>query len=135
MHRGINHCMSLRSFFCYSVFVIWGKGGTMAGSLCEFTDANFSTDVLEAEGLVVVDFWAPWCGPCIKLTPTIEQLAAESEGVSVGKLNTDENMQTASSLGISSIPTVILFKNGQVVDRKIGMNPIDVYKDMIKLHS
>ncbi len=106
----------------------------MAGNLHEFTDANFSAEVLEAKGLVLVDFWAPWCGPCIKLTPTIEQLAAESEGVIVGKLNTDENMQTASSLGISSIPTVILFKDGQVVDRKIGMNPLEVYKDMIKLH-
>ena len=93
----------------------------MADNLHEFTDANFQDDVLNSSEPVLVDFWAPWCGPCRMLMPTIEELATEYEGkVKIGKVNTDENQQTAASYGITSIPTVMLFKNGELVDKVVG---------------
>ncbi|MCR9198003.1 MAG: thioredoxin [Planctomycetaceae bacterium] len=93
----------------------------MADNLHEFTDANFQDDVLNSAEPVLVDFWAPWCGPCRMLMPTIEELATEYEGkVKIGKVNTDENQQTAASYGITSIPTVMLFKNGELVDKVVG---------------
>ena len=96
----------------------------MAGSVLEFTDSNFQTEVLSSQQPVLVDFWAPWCGPCKMLAPTIEQLAGEFEGkVRIGKLNTDDNPQVASSYGISAIPTVLLFKGGSIVDRFVGVTP------------
>jgi thioredoxin 1 len=104
----------------------------MAGSLHEFTDANFKSEVLEAEGPVLVDFWAPWCGPCRMLTPTVEQLAGEYSGrVKIGKVNTDENTQTASGYGISSIPTVMLFKNGEMIDKVVGVPPKEHFTKML----
>ena len=96
----------------------------MAENVLEFTDDNFQDQVLDAEQPVLVDFWAPWCGPCKMLTPTIEELAGDYAGrVRVGKMNTDENPQTASSHNISAIPTVMLFKNGEEVDRIVGVPP------------
>jgi len=92
----------------------------------EITDANFQDEVLKSSVPVVVDFWAPWCGPCRLLGPVIEQLAEEFEGrVKVGKINTDENQTIATALGIAAIPTVLFFKNGELVDRAIGVNPKD----------
>lgn len=94
----------------------------MAGNVLEFTDDNFQTQVLQSSQPVLVDFWAPWCGPCRMIAPVIEELANDYAGrVRVGKLNTDENPQVASSLGISAIPTIILFKNGQPVERMMGL--------------
>lgn len=94
----------------------------MAGSVQTFTDANFQTEVLQSDKPVLVDFWAPWCGPCKMLAPTIDTLATEYSGrIQVGKMNTDDNPQTASSYNISAIPTVLLFKGGQIVDKFVGV--------------
>jgi len=91
----------------------------------EFSDAGFQSDVINSDQPVLVDFWAPWCGPCKLLTPTIEALATSFAGKArVGKVNIDNNPEVASSLGISSIPTVILFKGGQIVDRFVGVTPL-----------
>ena len=94
----------------------------MAGNVVEFSDANFQSDVLESAVPVLVDFWAPWCGPCKALAPTIDTLATEFLGkVRVGKLNTDDNPGTPSNYNISGIPTVILFKGGEEVGRIVGL--------------
>ena len=107
----------------------------MAENVLEFTDDNFQDQVLDAEQPVLVDFWAPWCGPCKMLTPTIEELAGDYTGrVRVGKMNTDENPQTASSHNISAIPTVMLFKNGEVVDRFVGVTPKDKFAVSLDTH-
>ncbi|AFU59953.1 putative thioredoxin [Candidatus Nitrososphaera gargensis Ga9.2] len=87
------------------------------------TDSNFKSEV-EKYPLMLVDFWAPWCGPCRMVSPTIEQLAREYSGrVAFGKVNVDENQMIAASFGIQSIPTMIIFKNGKVVDMMIGAMP------------
>lgn len=107
----------------------------MAGNLQEFSDATFQGDVLESDQPVLVDFWAPWCGPCKMLTPTIEALAEKYSGqVKVGKLNTDENRQAAMNYQINSIPTLIVFKNGQPVDRILGLQPQDRIAQLLDKH-
>lgn len=107
----------------------------MADNMLEFTDANFASDVLECEQPVLVDFWAPWCGPCKMLTPTIEELAGDYAGkVRIGKMNTDDNPQTASQHQISAIPTVMLFKGGQVVDKFVGMTSKDKFAASLDSH-
>ncbi len=104
----------------------------MAGNVQEFTDANWKSEVLESDVPVIVDFWAPWCGPCRMLAPTIEKLAGEYQGkVKIGKMDTDQNVDTPGSLRISSIPTVIFFQNGSEVGRLVGVNPEAKFKDAI----
>ena len=104
----------------------------MAGNLHEFTDANFEDDVLKSSEPVLVDFWAPWCGPCRMLMPTIEELAEEFAGkVKIGKVNTDDNQKTAAAYGITSIPTVMLFKDGEMVDKVVGAPPKAHFEKML----
>lgn len=104
----------------------------MAGNVLEFTDGNFQSEVLDSEQLTLVDFWAPWCGPCKQLGPTIEQLAGEYQGkVRIGKLNIDDNPGTPSKYGISGIPTVLFFKGGSLVDKKMGLAPKAQFTDSI----
>jgi thioredoxin 1 len=94
------------------------------GSLKEFTDANFAAEVLQSSQPVLVDFWAPWCGPCRMIGPIVEQLASENAGmIAVGKVNVDDSPSTAASYGVSSIPTIMLFKGGEVVERFVGVQP------------
>jgi thioredoxin 1 len=96
----------------------------MAGNILEITDSNFQEKVLKASGPVLVDFWAPWCGPCIAIGPTLEALADEYKGkVTIGKMNVDENNNIPASYGVRSIPYLALFKNGQVVDQVLGNVP------------
>jgi len=107
----------------------------MAGNLLEFSDSTFQADVLDSAEPVLVDFWAPWCGPCKMLTPTIEELADEFSGrVRVGKMNTDESPQTATNYQISAIPTVILFKGGQVIEKFVGVSPKEKFVETINEH-
>ena len=88
------------------------------------TDASFKDDVLESDVPVLVDFWAPWCGPCRMVAPVVEEIAEQYEGqIKVVKLNTDENPQVASQYGIRSIPTLMIFKGGQRVDMVVGAVP------------
>jgi thioredoxin 1 len=96
----------------------------MAEQTLTFTDDSFSDDVLNADQPVLVDFWAPWCGPCRALTPTINALAEEFEGrAKVGKVNVDENPETAVEYGVRSIPTLLIIHNGEVVDQTMGVVP------------
>jgi thioredoxin 1 len=89
------------------------------------TDATFQEQIVDAEGLSMVDFWAVWCGPCRLVAPVVEQLAGEYEGkgLVVGKLDVDENPKIASEYGIRSIPTILFFKGGELVDRVVGAVP------------
>ena len=99
------------------------------GNVLEFTDANWKSEVLDSSVPVVVDFWAPWCGPCRMLAPTIEKLATEFQGkVKIGKMNTDENQETPGGLRISAIPTVLVFQGGKEVDRLVGVNTESKFK-------
>jgi thioredoxin 1 len=96
----------------------------MAGTVNEVTDDNFQAEVLEAETPVLVDFWAPWCGPCRMVAPVVEEIAKErGEALKVVKMNVDENQQTAITYQVMSIPTLILFSGGEVAKKVIGAYP------------
>ena len=95
----------------------------MAGALPDVTDNNFQAEVLESETPVLVDFWAPWCGPCRVVGPVLEEIAAERDDLRIVKLNTDENPETAAAFQVLSIPTMILFKAGEPAKKIIGAYP------------
>ena len=98
----------------------------------QFTDANFESEVLRSNQPVLVDFWAEWCGPCRLLAPTIEELAGElGESAKVGKLNVDENSETAAKYRISSIPSVLVFKDGELVETLVGVQSKQRYQDAL----
>jgi thioredoxin 1 len=95
----------------------------VAGAINEVTDNDFQAKVLEAEGAVLVDFWAPWCGPCRIVAPHLEELAGERDDLTIVKLNVDDNPQTAATYNVMSIPTLLLFKHGQVAHQIVGALP------------
>jgi thioredoxin 1 len=95
----------------------------MAGTLTDVTDATFQAEVIESETPVLVDFWAPWCGPCRVVAPVLEEIAGERQDLRIVKLNVDENQQTAANFQVLSIPTMILFRNGEVAKKVIGAYP------------
>jgi thioredoxin 1 len=101
----------------------------------EFNDANFEADVLGIDKLSVVDFWAEWCGPCRAIGPVIEELSKEYDGkVNIGKMNVDLNSGVPSTYGITSIPAILFFKNGQLVDKLIGSQPKGNFVKKIEAH-
>lgn len=94
------------------------------GNVAEFTDANFQEEVLDSSAPVLVDFWATWCGPCRQIAPMIDELSGENQGsAKVGKVDVDDNQETAMKYGIQSIPTLIIFKGGEPVQRLQGVQP------------
>jgi thioredoxin 1 len=98
----------------------------------EITDATFEEAVLNSEKPVLVDFWAAWCGPCRMVGPVIEEIAGEYEGKAiVGKVDVDANQEFAAKYGVRNIPTVLMFKNGEVVGRQVGVAPKNVYTEAI----
>lgn len=104
----------------------------MGDHLLHVSDADFEEKVLKSELPVVVDFWAPWCGPCKMIGPIIEELSDEYAGkVAFAKVNTDQNPQTPGEYGIMSIPSLLVFKDGELVDRAVGMRPKPALKQWI----
>jgi thioredoxin 1 len=97
------------------------------------TDSNFDSEVINSDKPVLVDFWAPWCGPCRMIAPSVEELAAEYEGKAVvGKVNVDDNPQVSMKFGIRSIPTLLIFKGGKVVEQIIGAQPKAAIESKLK---
>jgi len=107
----------------------------MAANVAEFNDASFETDVLKSDTPVLVDFWAPWCGPCRQLAPHVEAVAGELAGkLKVGKLNVDDNVRTAGAYQVQGIPTLLLFKGGKVEEQIVGYVSKDALRRSLDKH-
>ncbi|MDF0726709.1 thioredoxin [Cytobacillus sp. S13-E01] len=103
-------------------------------AISNVTDQNFNTET--SEGLVLADFWAPWCGPCKMIAPVLEELDSEmSEKVKIVKLDVDENQETAGKYGVMSIPTLLIMKNGEVVDKVVGFQPKEALSELLNKHA
>jgi len=101
-------------------------------TIVKIDDSNFESEVKKQQGLILVDFWAAWCAPCNMVTPILEQISEEmKDSVKVRKVNVDENQSTAAEFGIRSIPTIILFKDGKMVEQLIGVRPKEEIKKVI----
>lgn len=104
-----------------------------SAGILDLNDSTFESEVLKSESPVLVDFWAPWCGPCRILAPVVEEIANTYTGrIKVGKINVDDNQETTMQYGIRSIPTLILFKNGKALDQIIGAVPKSEIEKMVK---
>jgi thioredoxin 1 len=126
---------SIPSYSIITILVITYIIGcmSMSGNTIEITDGTFN-DILQDNSSVVVDCWAPWCGPCRMIGPVIDQLSEEYEAVKFGKLNTDENIEISRKFQIMAIPTLLFFKNGELVDRITGVVPKGHIEDVLKKH-
>ena len=102
----------------------------------DITDQNFAEEIESAEGLCMVDFWAEWCGPCRMIAPVVDELAGEylEKGSKVGKLNVDHNQETSARFGVRSIPAVLFFKDGELVDQVVGAGPKAMYENKVLEH-
>lgn len=104
-------------------------------AIVNVSDQTFNNEVQTGEGTIVVDFWAPWCGPCKMLAPILDELSSElGDSLKIAKLNVDENPETASKFGVMSIPTLIFFKDGQPVDKVVGLNSKESLKNIVAKH-
>jgi len=100
--------------------------------LKEISDMDFSKEVEANEGIVFVDFWAPWCGPCLLMTPVLERMAQKYPGIKFCKVNTSENMKKAGELGVTGIPCIVVYKDGKEVERLTGFRPGPVFEGSVK---
>jgi thioredoxin 1 len=108
----------------------------MSGLLKDVNTQNFQQEVIEGDGLILVDFWAPWCGPCKMVTPVLEAIAKEmADQVTIMKVNVDDNSDLARTYGVAGIPTFILFKNGEIVARNVGAAPRQTIESLIRKHA
>ena len=101
-------------------------------AVIKITRANFDTEVKQSSVPVLLDFWAPWCGPCRMVGPILDEIAEENSSVKVGKINVDEETELASVFGVMSIPTLVVMKNGQIVNRSVGAKPKEAIMDLLK---